>query len=112
MPPEWRGALPVTYHAGPGPARVHLKLAFDWQSRPLHNVIVRIEGSTFPDEWIIFGNHHDAWVNGADDPISGAVALIETARGLAELLKTGWRPNRTIMFALVGRRGMGLARID
>ena len=108
VPPEWRGALPVTYHAGPGPARVHLKLAFDWQSRPLHNVIVRIEGSTFPDEWIIFGNHHDAWVNGADDPISGAVALMETGRGLAELLKTGWRPKRTIILALWDGEEWGL----
>ena len=80
VPQEWRGALPVTYHVGPGPAQVRVKLAFDWQTRPLYNVIVRIEGSTFPDEWIIFGNHHDAWVNGADDPMSGAVALMETGR--------------------------------
>jgi len=107
-PQEWRGALPVTYHVGPGPAQVHLKLAFDWQNRPLHNVIVRIEGSTFPDEWIIFGNHHDAWVNGADDPISGAVALMETGRGLAELLKTGWRPKRTIILALWDGEEWGL----
>jgi len=108
VPPEWRGALPVTYHAGPGPAQARVKLAFDWQSRPLHNVIVRIEGSTFPDEWIIFGNHHDAWVNGADDPISGAVALMETGRGLAELLKTGWRPKRTIILALWDGEEWGL----
>ena len=108
VPPEWRGALPVTYHAGPGPATVRVKLAFDWQSRPLHNVIVRIEGSTFPDEWIIFGNHHDAWVNGADDPTSGAVALMETGRGLAELLKTGWRPKRTIILALWDGEEWGL----
>ena len=107
-PQEWRGALPVTYHVGPGPAQVHLKLSFDWQNRPLHNVIVRIEGSTFPDEWIIFGNHHDAWVNGADDPISGAVALMETGRGLAELLKTGWRPKRTIILALWDGEEWGL----
>jgi N-acetylated-alpha-linked acidic dipeptidase len=76
-----------------------LKLAFDWSIRPLHNVIVRIEGSDFPDEWIIHGNHHDAWVNGAADPTSGNVALMETARGLADLLKTGWRPKRTIILA-------------
>ncbi|MCC7176770.1 MAG: M28 family peptidase [Acidobacteria bacterium] len=107
-PQEWRGALPVTYHVGPGPAQAHLKLAFDWQSRPLHNVIVRIEGSTFPDEWIIFGNHHDAWVNGADDPISGAVALMEAGRGLADLLKTGWRPKRTIILALWDGEEWGL----
>ena len=105
---EWRGALPVTYHVGPGPAQARVKLAFEWQSRPLHNVIVRIEGSMFPDEWVIFGNHHDAWVNGADDPISGAVALMETGRGLAELLKSGWRPKRTIILALWDGEEWGL----
>ncbi len=98
-PENWRGALPLTYHVGPGPAQVHLKLSFDWQVRPLYNVIVRIDGSEFPDEWIIQGNHHDAWVNGASDPTSGNVALMETARGFAELLRTGWKPKRTIIFA-------------
>lgn len=107
-PQEWRGALPVTYHVGPGPAQARLKLAFDWQSRPLHNVIVRIEGSTFPDEWVIFGNHHDAWVNGADDPISGAVSLMEAGRALSELMKTGWRPKRTIILALWDGEEWGL----
>lgn len=98
-PEAWRGALPITYHVGAGPAKVHLELAFDWSTRPLYNVIVRIEGSEFPDEWIIHGNHHDAWVNGASDPTSGNVALMETARGLGELLKGGWRPKRTIILA-------------
>jgi N-acetylated-alpha-linked acidic dipeptidase len=98
-PEAWRGALPITYHVGAGPAKVHLKLAFDWTVRPLYNVVVRIDGSEFPDEWIIHGNHHDAWVNGAADPTSGNVALMETARGLAELLKGGWRPKRTIILA-------------
>lgn len=107
-PESWRGALPVTYHVGPGPSNVHLKLAFEWKTRPLHDVIVRIDGSTFPDEWIIFGNHHDAWVNGADDPISGAVSLMEMARGLSELLKTGWRPRRTIILALWDGEEWGL----
>ena len=107
-PEPWRGALPLTYHVGPGPASVHLKVAFDWASRPLHNVMVRIDGSTFPDEWIIFGNHHDAWVNGADDPTSGAVALMEMARGLSELSKTGWRPKRTILLALWDGEEWGL----
>ena len=107
-PQEWRGALPMTYHVGPGPAQARVKLAFEWQNRPLHNVIVRIEGSTFPDEWIIFGNHHDAWVNGAEDPISGAMALMETARGLSELLKTGWRPKRTLILALWDGEEWGL----
>jgi N-acetylated-alpha-linked acidic dipeptidase len=98
-PEAWRGALPITYHIGAGPAKVHLKLAFDWAVRPLYDVIVRIDGSEFPDEWVIHGNHHDAWVNGAADPTSGNVALMETARGLAELLKGGWRPKRTIILA-------------
>jgi N-acetylated-alpha-linked acidic dipeptidase len=107
-PAEWRGALPVTYHIGPGPTQARIRLAFDWQSRPLHNVIVRIQGSTFPDEWIVFGNHHDAWVNGADDPTSGAVALMETARGLAELVRDGWRPKRTLILALWDGEEWGL----
>jgi N-acetylated-alpha-linked acidic dipeptidase len=98
-PESWRGALPITYHVGPGPATVHLKLAFDWRVRPLYDVIVRIEGSLFPNEWVLHGNHHDAWVNGASDPTSGNVALMETARGLAELLRSGWKPARTIVLA-------------
>lgn len=107
-PEEWRGALPLTYHVGPGPARVQLTLKFDWQQRPLYNVIARIPGSLFPDEWIVYGNHHDAWVNGAQDPTSGAVALLETGRGLGELLKSGWRPRRTIVLALWDGEEWGL----
>ena len=98
-PEAWRGALPLTYHVGPGPAKVHLKLTFDWQVRPLYNVIARIDGSEFPDQWIIEGNHHDAWVNGASDPTSGNVVLMETARSLGELLKSGWKPRRTVVIA-------------
>ena len=98
-PEAWRGALPLTYHLGPGPAKVHLKLTFEWQIRPLYNVIARLEGTEFPDQWIIEGNHHDAWVNGASDPTSGNVVLMETARSLGELLKSGWRPRRTIVIA-------------
>ena len=98
-PDAWRGALPITYHVGPGASKVHMKLAFDWRQRPLYDVIARIPGSQYPDEWILHGNHHDAWVNGASDPTSGNVALMETARGLAELVKTGWKPKRTIVIA-------------
>jgi len=87
VPTDWRGALPITYRFGPGPAKAHLKLAFNWDIKRLHNVIAKIPGSTYPDEWIVRGNHHDAWVNGASDPTSGNVVLMETARGLAELLK-------------------------
>lgn len=108
VPNEWKGALPFTYHVGPGPAQVHMNLRFEWKNRPLYNVVARIPGATRPDEWIIFGNHHDAWVSGADDPISGAVSLMETARGLGEMLKTGWRPSRTIVLALWDGEEWGL----
>ena len=107
-PESWRGALPVTYHVGPGPARVQMTLKFDWQHRPLYNVIARIDGASFPDEWIIYGNHHDAWANGAQDPTSGAAALLETAGGLGALVKGGWRPHRTIVFALWDGEEWGL----
>lgn len=97
-PAEWRGALPIPYHVGPGPARVHLKLAFNWEIKDLHDVVARIPGSQRPDEWVVRGNHHDAWVNGAEDPVSAMVVLLEEARALGELMKQGWRPKRTIVF--------------
>ncbi len=96
-PPSWRGAIPITYRVGPGPAKVHLKLVFDWKLVPARDVIARIEGSVYPDEWVIRGNHHDAWVNGAEDPISGLVAMLEEARAYGALLERGWRPKRTII---------------
>jgi len=96
-PESWRGALPITYHIGSGPARVHLKVSFEWSTKTIYDVVARIEGSTYPDEWVIFGNHHDAWVNGADDPTSGQVALMETGRAFGELLKQGWKPKRTVI---------------
>ncbi len=100
MAPEgWRGSLPIPYHLGPGPARVHLKLEFDWKLVPARDVIAMLPGAERPDEWIIRGNHHDAWVNGAEDPVSGMVSLLEEARGVGELAKTGWRPKRTIVYA-------------
>ncbi|HJT89184.1 MAG TPA: transferrin receptor-like dimerization domain-containing protein [Bryobacteraceae bacterium] len=97
-PAAWRGSLPLTYRVGPGPARVHLKVSFNWDTKPIYDVIARIPGSGDPDEWIIRGNHHDAWVNGAEDPVSGTVALMEEARGLAALVKQGWKPRRTIVY--------------
>lgn len=97
-PAHWRGALPLTYHVGPGPAKVQLKVEFDWNIVPCFNVIARLKGSEFPDQWVIRGNHHDAWVNGASDPVSGMVAMMEEARAIAELVKTGWKPKRTIIF--------------
>jgi N-acetylated-alpha-linked acidic dipeptidase len=98
-PESWRGALSITYHIGAGPARVHLVTKFDWQVRPLYDVIATVRGAIWPDQWVIYGNHHDAWVNGAEDPISGQAALGETARAISALMKTGWRPARTIIFA-------------
>ncbi|MGH7456455.1 MAG: M28 family peptidase, partial [bacterium] len=97
-PESWRGALPITYHFGPGPAKVRLKLEFDWNIAPAYDVIARMKGSEYPDEWIIRGNHHDAWVNGADDPISGMVATMEEARAIGDLVKNGWKPKRTIIY--------------
>jgi len=98
-PAEWRGALPITYHMGPGPSRVHLALEFNWNLVPAYDVIARMTGSQYPDQWIMRGNHHDAWVNGANDPLSGQVAQMEEAKAIAELAKSGWRPKRTIQFA-------------
>ena len=98
VPDEWKGALPITYHAGPGKNKIHLKLSFDWQIRPIYNVIAKLKGAEFPDEWVIRGNHHDAWVNGAADPISGQAAMMEEARSVGELVKTGWKPKRTIVY--------------
>ncbi len=98
-PAEWRGALPITYHVGPGPAKVHLKVKANWDQKPVYDVIATIRGSSAPDQWIVRGNHHDGWVNGAEDPISGQSALLEEARALGELLKQGWKPRRTIIYA-------------
>src|SRR5579872_1331811 len=91
--------LPIPYHVGPGPATVHLKLEFNWDLKPVNDVIAKIPGSVAPDEWIVRGNHHDAWVNGAEDPLSGTAPLLEEARGLGLLLKQGWKPGRTIIYA-------------
>ncbi|MGA2424702.1 MAG: transferrin receptor-like dimerization domain-containing protein [Terriglobales bacterium] len=97
-PDEWRGSLPIPYHVGPGPAQVHLQVAFNWDIKPVYDVIAKIPGSVAPDEWIIRGNHYDAWVNGAWDPISAQVSLLEEARALSLLLKQGWKPRRTIIY--------------
>jgi len=97
-PPEWRGALPFTYHVGPGPAKVHLKLEFDWKLAPTHNVVARMNGSEKPDQWVLRGNHHDGWNFGAADPLSGMIAVMEEARVIGELAKSGWRPKRTLIF--------------
>ena len=97
-PEGWRGGLAITYHVGAGAAKVHLKVKSNWATQPAYDVIGRIPGSTFADEWVIRGNHHDAWVNGAEDPISGLIAVLEEARALGELVKSGWKPKRTIIY--------------
>lgn len=107
-PESWRGALPLTYHLGPGPAQVRVRASFDWSLRPLYNVIATIPGGAYRDQWVLYGNHHDAWVTGASDPASGASALMETARVLAVLLKQGWQPMRTIKLALWDGEEFGL----
>lgn len=98
VPASWRGALPITYHAGPSKEKVHLKLEFNWDLKPAYNVIAKLPGSELPDEWIIRGNHHDGWVNGAADPISGMVAEMEEARVIAEMVKSGYKLKRTLVY--------------
>jgi N-acetylated-alpha-linked acidic dipeptidase len=97
-PESWRGALPITYHIGPGKSTVHLELQFDWKLVPCYDVIAMIRGSQFPDEWVIRGNHHDAWVNGAQDPVSGQAAMLEEAKAIGNMVKNGWKPKRTILY--------------
>jgi N-acetylated-alpha-linked acidic dipeptidase len=98
VPDSWRGGLPFTYHVGPSTVKAHLALSFNWDRKPLYDVVAKIPGSKHPDEWVIRGNHHDGWVNGAGDPISGASPELEEARALGELLKQGWQPDRTIIY--------------
>ncbi|TKK70911.1 M28 family peptidase [Ilyomonas limi] len=97
-PAAWHGGLPFAYHIGGGTTQVHLKLAFNWDIVPCYNVIAAIKGSQYPDEWIVRGNHHDAWVNGANDPISGIAAMLEEAKSIGDMLKSGWRPKRTLVY--------------
>ncbi len=96
-PDDWRGGLPLTYHVGPGPAKVHLKVSSNWDLKPIYDVIATLHGSD-DNEWVLRGNHHDAWVNGADDPVSGQSALLEEARMLGELHRQGWQPKRRIVY--------------
>ncbi|HEV2111755.1 MAG TPA: M28 family peptidase, partial [Gammaproteobacteria bacterium] len=98
-PANWRGALPLTYHIGPGPAKVHLKVESNWDQKPIYDVIAMIKGSEYPDEWVMRGNHHDGWVFGASDPLSGNVALLDEAKSIGALVKSGWRPKRTLVYA-------------
>jgi len=99
VPASWRGGLPITYRFGPGQAKVHLRVKSDWSLKTLYDVIAKLPGTTEADQWIVRGNHHDAWVNGAEDPLSGQVAELEEARALGALYQQGWRPKRTIIYA-------------
>lgn len=99
VPASWRGGLPITYRLGAGPARVHLRVKSDWSLKTLYDVIAKLPGTTEADQWVIRGNHHDAWVNGAQDPLSGLTAELEEARALGALYKQGWHPKRTIIYA-------------
>jgi N-acetylated-alpha-linked acidic dipeptidase len=98
-PVAWRGSLPVPYRLGPGPARVHLQLQFDWSLRPVRDVIAVLRGSAQPDQWIVRGNHHDAWVNGASDPVSGLIAMMAEAKAIGSLAREGQVPRRTVVYA-------------
>ena len=98
-PPHWRGALPITYHMGPGGAKVHMAVSSDWSQKPLYDVIARIPGSQFPDEWVVRGNHRDGWVFGAEDPLSGHIDMMAEGKAIGQLLKSGWKPKRTLVYA-------------
>jgi N-acetylated-alpha-linked acidic dipeptidase len=99
VPPSWRGALPITYHFGPGPAKVHLAISSDWGMKTLYDVIAKIPGAESPNEWIVRGNHRDGWVFGAWDPLSGHVAMLAEAKAVGALLQSGWKPKRTLVYA-------------
>jgi len=98
-PKNWRGALPITYHVGPGAGRAHLLVLSDWSQKPLYDVIATMKGSLWPDQWVIRGNHRDGWVFGAQDPLAGQTALMEEAKSIGALARTGWRPKRTLVYA-------------
>jgi N-acetylated-alpha-linked acidic dipeptidase len=97
-PATWRGGLPLTYHLGPGPAKVHMRVLSDWSQKPLYDVVAKIRGGQEADRWIIRGNHHDGWVFGAADPLSGQVALMAEAKAIGKLVKEGWKPRRTLVY--------------
>ncbi|MDQ7063734.1 MAG: M28 family metallopeptidase [candidate division KSB1 bacterium] len=108
VPKGWQGGLPFAYHTGPGPAEVKIHVDMDYQIRPIWNVIARIPGSQYPDQWVVVGNHHDAWTYGAVDPSSGTAVVLEAARTFSDLVKQGYRPKRTIVFAFWDAEEYGL----
>ena len=98
-PAGWRGALPITYHIGAGPAKVHLAVSSDWSLKPIYDVIAVMKASEFPDQWVVRGNHHDGWVFGAWDPLAGNIAVMAEAKAIGTLAKSGWKPRRTLVYA-------------
>lgn len=98
VPRDWQGGLPFAYHTGPGVAKVHLKMEYNWDIVPCYDVIAKIKGAEFPDEWVVRGNHFDAWVHGASDPLSGMSAMMEEARSIGLMMKNGWKPRRTLVY--------------
>jgi N-acetylated-alpha-linked acidic dipeptidase len=98
VPPPWRGSLPITYHVGGEAVRVHLAVKSEWSLKTIYNVVARMQGSVYPDQWILRGNHHDAWVFGASDPMSGHIAMLGEAKAIGALARGGWRPKRTLVY--------------
>ncbi len=98
VPEKWRGSLPITYHFGPGPAKVHMVVKSEWSLKPCYDVIATMKGSGLPDEWVVRGNHHDGWVFGAEDPLSGNVALMAEMKAIGALVREGWHPKRTLVY--------------
>ncbi|MBV9064135.1 MAG: M28 family peptidase, partial [Alphaproteobacteria bacterium] len=98
VPASWRGGLPITYRVGPSEPSVHLVVKSDWKQKPVYDVIAMLKGSVYPDQWVVRGNHHDGWVYGGTDPLSGQIALLEEAKAMGELARHGWRPKRTIIY--------------
>jgi len=98
VPGNWRGALPITYRVGPSDQKLHLAVKSDWSLKPVYDVVAKMQGSEYPDQWVVRGNHRDGWVYGASDPLSGQVALLAEAKSMGELAKTGWKPKRTIVY--------------
>jgi N-acetylated-alpha-linked acidic dipeptidase len=97
-PESFKGSLAMTYHTGPGPAKVHIQVKSDWSLKTIYDVVAVMKGSEYPDQWIMRGNHHDGWVFGASDPLSGNVAMLAEAKSIGALAKTGWRPKRTLVY--------------
>ncbi len=112
VPPGWRGALPITYHVGPSTVQTHLAVKSDWSQKPIYDVIAMMKGSTYPDQWVVRGNHHDGWVFGASDPLSGQVALLAEAKTIGAMVKQGWRPLAHHRLYELGRRRADARRLD